>query len=113
MTQPGIESGRFGSNRRSVEVVSSVVGSRHEADDRRGDVAVADAVANALHWDLALPRDRIVAHCDGGWVTLSGEVERAYQRSAAEADALRVDGVRGVTNAITVCAALATRGVDH
>ena len=38
-------------------------------------------------------------------MTLTGEVERAYQRSAAEADVLRVDGVRGVTNAITVGAA--------
>jgi osmotically-inducible protein OsmY len=103
MTQPDFESGKFGLSRRGVEVVGSVIGSRHEADGRLD--AVADAVANALHWDLALPRDRIVAHCDGGWVTLSGKVERAYQRSAAEADVLRVDGVRGVTNAITVGAA--------
>ena len=79
--------------------------SRHEADDRHGADAVADAVANALHWDFALPRHRVVARCDGGWVTLTGEVERAYQRSAAEADVLRVEGVRGVTNAITVAAA--------
>jgi len=56
-----------------------------------------------------VPRHRVVAHCDGGWVTLTGEVERAYQRSAAEADVLRVEGVRGVTNAITLCAA----GADH
>jgi osmotically-inducible protein OsmY len=82
-----------------------MIWSRHEADDRFGADAVADAVANALYWDFALPRDRIVARCDGGWVTLSGRVERAYQRSSAEADVLRVDGVRGVTNAITVAAA--------
>ena len=67
------------------------------------------AVANALHWDFAVPRHRVVAHCDRGWVTLTGEVERAYQRSAAEADVRRVEGVRGVTNAITLCAA----GANH
>ena len=48
------------------------------------------------------PAIALVARCDDGWVTLTGEVERAYQRSAAEADVLRVRGVRGVTNAITV-----------
>ena len=37
-----------------------------------------------------LPRDRVVVRCDDGWVTLTGEVERAYQRSSAEADVLRV-----------------------
>jgi osmotically-inducible protein OsmY len=68
---------------------------------------VADAVLNALYWDLALPRHRVIARCEKGWVTLTGEVERAYQRSLAEADARRVRGVVGVTNAITV-AAMAT-----
>jgi osmotically-inducible protein OsmY len=66
------------------------------------DDAVAEAVANALHWDLALPRDRVAARCDDGWVTLTGQVERAYQRSAAEADVMRVVGVRGVTNTIVI-----------
>ena len=105
MTQPDFESGKFGPSRRTFEVVGSMIWSRYETDDHFGADAVADAVANALYWDLALPRHRIVAHCDGGWVTLSGEVERDYQRSSAEADVLRVDGVRGVTNAITVAAA--------
>ena len=102
MTQPDFESGKFGASRRTFEVVGSVIWSRYETDDRFGVDAVADAVANALYWDLALPRDRVVARCDDGWVTLTGKVERAYQRSSAEADVLRVDGVRGVTNAITV-----------
>ena len=105
MTQPHFESGRFGPGRSGVEVTSALVWSRHEVDDRFGRDQVADAVANALYFDLALPRDRIVSRCDDGWVTLTGEVERAYQRSSAEADARRVHGVRGVTNAITVGAA--------
>jgi len=65
---------------------------------------VASEVLNTLYWDLALPRDRVIARCEKGWVTLTGEVERAYQRSLAEADARRVRGVVGVTNAITVAA---------
>ncbi len=65
-----------------------------------GDLAVE--VLNALHWDLAVPRHRVHARCEKGWVTLTGEVERDYQRSLAEVDARRVRGVVGVTNAITV-----------
>ena len=109
MTQPDVESGIFGASRNGREVEAGVICRRHEADDPHGADAVADAVANALHWDFALPRYRVVARCEGGWVTLTGEVQRAYQRSAAEADALRVEGVRGVTNAITVLAV----GVSH
>jgi osmotically-inducible protein OsmY len=65
---------------------------------------VTGEVLNSLYWDLALPRDRVHARCEKGWVTLTGEVERAYQRNSAEADVLRVRGVVGVTNAITVAA---------
>src|SRR5208337_5073218 len=62
-------------------------------------------VANALHWDIAIPRHRVTAEVDGGWVTLQGVVEWAYQRSLAEADARRVPGVTGVKNEIAVRAA--------
>ena len=109
MTQPDVESGHGGASPKGGKVEAGAVLNRREADNRDGPDAVADAVANALHWDFALPRHRVVAHCDSGWVTLTGEVERIYQRSAAEADALRIKGVRGVTNAITVSAG----GVGH
>jgi osmotically-inducible protein OsmY len=98
MTQPDIESGNLGASQKGRVVDSGVILSRREANDHH----VADAVANALHWDCAVPRHRVVARCEDGWVTLTGEVDRAYQRSAAEADVLRVEGVRGVTNAINV-----------
>ena len=63
-------------------------------------------VANALHWDIAIPRHRVTAKVDGGWVTLQGVVEWAYQRSLAEADVRRVPGVTDIKNEIAV------RGVD-
>ncbi len=31
-------------------------------------------VANALHWDIAIPRHRVTADVHGGWVTLQGEI---------------------------------------
>jgi osmotically-inducible protein OsmY len=59
-------------------------------------------VANALYWDLAIPRYRVTAEVDRGLVTLQGVVERTYQRSCAEAIVRRVPGVTGVRNEIAV-----------
>ena len=62
-----------------------------------------NAIANALFWDLAVPRHRVTADVvEGGWVILKGVVERAYQKSCAEADVRRVKGVLGVRNEIAV-----------
>jgi osmotically-inducible protein OsmY len=63
------------------------------------------AVLTALHWDLAVPRDRVHVSVNRGWVTLSGRVGREYERSSAEADARVTRGVTGVTNAIRCRAA--------
>ena len=57
-------------------------------------------VLNALHWDLAVPRDRLNVDVENGWVTVSGLVDLPYQRSCAESDAKSVPGVMGVTNRI-------------
>ncbi len=57
-------------------------------------------VLNALHWDLAVPRDRVNVDVENGWVTVSGLVDLPYQRSCAESDAKSVPGVVGVTNLI-------------
>ncbi len=63
---------------------------------------VQTMVLNALHWDLAVPRHRLKVEVENGWVTISGMVERPYQRTCAESDARRVPGVDGVTNQIRV-----------
>ncbi len=67
-------------------------------------------VSNALHWDLAVPRDRVKVEEKDGWVTMSGVVDWPYQRTSAESDAHRVPGVAGVTNQIRVTPAQAEQG---
>ena len=59
-------------------------------------------VANALHWSLAIPRNRIDVRVEGGRVTLRGVVERTFEKSCAEALAQHVPGVVGVRNEIEV-----------
>jgi osmotically-inducible protein OsmY len=57
-------------------------------------------VLNAIYWDLAIPRDRLSVDVENGWVTISGMVDRPYQKTSAECDARGVSGVIGVTNLI-------------
>jgi hypothetical protein len=59
-------------------------------------------VVNALHWNLVVPRYRVTAEVDGGVVTLHGIVERAYERSSAEATVRWLPGVMGVRNEIAI-----------
>ena len=75
------------------------------AEDRhnwqgRSDERVKQAVLTALHWDLAVPRDRVQVSVSRGWVALSGRVLRAYEKSRADAVARMTPGVAGVTNKI-------------
>lgn len=69
---------------------------------RRSDERIKWAVMTALHWDLAVPRDRVQVNVDRGWVTLTGQVRHEYERSRAEADARTTRDVTGVINEI-VC----------
>jgi osmotically-inducible protein OsmY len=73
--------------------------------DQRNGRPVADLraeVANALFWDLAVPRHRVTAQVESGVVTLKGVVQRSYQKSCAEAVVRQVPGVVGVRNEIAV-----------
>ena len=61
---------------------------------------VRAGVLNALYWDLRVPRHRLSVDVENGWVTVSGTMGLAYQRTCAEFDARSVPGVVGVTNLI-------------
>ena len=66
-------------------------------------------VLNALHWDLAVPRDRLNVDVENGWVTVSGIVDLPYQKTCAESDARSVPGVVGVTNLIRLAVSQVTK----
>ena len=75
---------------------------------------VQTEVLNALHWDLAIPRHRVKVEVENGWVTMSGIVDRPYQRECAEFDARRVPGVVGVNNQIRLASLKAEQeGAGH
>jgi osmotically-inducible protein OsmY len=68
----------------------------------RTDSDIARAAENALKWHVLVPYDRIKVTVENSHITLEGEVDRQFQKSAAEGAVLHLTGVNGVTNMITI-----------
>jgi VCBS repeat-containing protein len=68
----------------------------------RTDSDIAHAAENALQWDVLVPNDRIKVTAEKGFLTLEGEVDWEFQRSAAQQAVQYLMGVKGVTNQITI-----------
>jgi len=74
----------------------------------RTDADIAQAVRHVLQWDALVPDERIQSTVSDGWVTLEGEVDLWRERQDAERAILRLEGVVGVLNKLTI----ASRKVD-
>jgi osmotically-inducible protein OsmY len=66
------------------------------------DPDIAGAAVHALEWDAFVPSNKVQVTVSKGWVTLKGDVEWQYQKVGAERVVRRLNGVKGVTNLITV-----------
>ncbi len=66
----------------------------------RPDEDIARDIRQSLKLDSEVPDERISVEVRHGVATLEGTVDRRSQKSAAEFDAERVKGVRGVANRI-------------
>ena len=69
---------------------------------KQTDADIAEAAENALKWDVLVPQDRIKVTVEKGFLTLEGQVDWEFQRSAAKRAVQYLTGVKGVANAITV-----------
>jgi len=68
----------------------------------RTDADIARTAKNVLEWDVLVPHGRIKVTAEKGFLTLEGEVDWQFQRSAAERAVLHLTGVKGVSNQITI-----------
>jgi osmotically-inducible protein OsmY len=68
----------------------------------RTDTEIAQAVRQALAWNVLVPHECITSTVEDGWVTLEGRVERLRERADAERAVWHLQGVCGVTNKIVV-----------
>ena len=81
----------------AVEIDVKLAGS-----NQRTDADVARTVENVLLWTTYLPKDSVKVMVEGGWVTLSGEVQWAFQRATAATAVRYLSGVKGVNDQITI-----------
>ncbi|PZP93884.1 MAG: OsmY domain-containing protein [Variovorax paradoxus] len=93
---------------RAVERVSGVRALAEEisvklpSSSQRTDAEIAAAAQQALAWNTMVPKESVHVKVEQGRVTLSGQVEWEYQRSAAFAAVHNLFGVVGVANGVTV-----------
>jgi osmotically-inducible protein OsmY len=101
----------FAQKYEAERAVERVTGVRAVADDltvkilgphARSDTEIAHAAINALRWDIEVPDEKLTVKVENGWVTLKGETEWNYQKTAAERDVRCLAGVKGLSNLITV-----------
>ncbi len=65
------------------------------------DTEIAAAALNALEWSYAAPKG-IKVSIENGWITLKGEADWDYERTAAKNAVSSLMGVRGVSNNIVI-----------
>lgn len=101
----------YGKKIAAEEAAKRVFGVKAVAEDievhlaemgKRNDTDIAQSVVNVLKWHSSVPDEKIKVKVEDGWVTLEGEVEWEYQRSAAKSAVDGIIGVVGVLNNIKV-----------
>ncbi len=85
-----------------VRAVANEIDIRLPSSSTRTDADIAAAAVNALQWHVFLPRGKIKVAVDGGWVTLKGDMQWQFQKTAAEESVRHLLGVRGISNQITI-----------
>ena len=67
----------------------------------RSDSDIAEAAVSALSWNYSVPKNLKVT-VEKGWITLKGEADWDFERTAAKNSVRTLMGVRGVSNDITL-----------
>ena len=68
----------------------------------RTDTEIAQAAVAALKWSTLVPDDRVTVTVTKGWLALNGAVDWQYQKDAAARAVRDLNGVKAVSNDITV-----------
>jgi osmotically-inducible protein OsmY len=66
------------------------------------DEDLARSAANAIAWNVSVPKDCVKVIVKDGWITLSGEVNWQYEKYAAKEAVHYLRGLQGVSNEIVV-----------
>ena len=94
-----------------VKGIASEIDIHLPGTSHRSDADIARAAVDALQWNSSVPPDRIQVIVKKGWVSLEGDVDWGYQRTAAEEAVRRLTGVVGVSDQVTVKARVTPAGI--
>jgi osmotically-inducible protein OsmY len=85
-----------------VRAVANELDVKLTSGNKRTDEDIARTAVATLKTNTLVPADKVKVIASNGWLTLEGEVEWQYERSAAERSVRYLTGVTGVTNLIKV-----------
>lgn len=87
---------------KGVKAIAQEIEVRYPSDLKTADDEIAKRAVNILRWSAVVPQDAVQVKVQDGWVTLSGQLDWQFQRTAADAEIRRLSGVAGVINSITI-----------
>src|SRR6185312_5124741 len=87
---------------KGVKGIAQKIEVRFPGDKKWNDDEIAQRAVDILAWNAIVPKDSVRVRVSDGWVTLSGNVNWNYQRQAAENEVLKLGGVKGVTNSVSL-----------
>jgi osmotically-inducible protein OsmY len=70
--------------------------------EKKDDSVIASEILSAAQWNWEIPKGKVKAKVENGWVTLDGVVEFNYQRDAIEDLVKNHSGITGITDNITI-----------
>jgi osmotically-inducible protein OsmY len=87
---------------KGVKAIAEEIEVRLPFTVKHDDAQIAKAAADRLTWNADTPRDSVKVKVEKGWITLTGMVDRHFQKEAAEREVRGLSGVVGVSNQISI-----------
>ncbi|WP_157972838.1 BON domain-containing protein [Aureibaculum luteum] len=87
---------------KGVKAFAGDIHVKYGTNFQKTDIEIGKAIVKAFEWNTAVPEDKISIEVRDGWVTISGEVEWAYERDAAARVIESIKGVKWINNTITI-----------
>lgn len=97
-----LEAGRAAQRVMGVKALAVEMDVKLPGSSKRSDADIARAAEGALQWARYTLGDNVKVMVEGGWVTLTGEVNWEYQRRSAASAVRYLMGVTGVSDQITI-----------
>ncbi len=87
---------------KGVRGIAQEIEIRFPSDKKTADDQIAKRALDIIAWNSTIPKDKVQVKVQGGFVTLSGQVDWQYQRADAEYAVRKLAGIKGLANEIQV-----------